>query len=445
MKKSLIALAAVAAVGAASAQSSVTLYGVLDAAYNNLSATNAGSLSRVTGNGGNQSSRIGFRGVEDLGGGLKASFVLEAGINVDNGTGFTTTGNNMTLGQSATTGSGTGANAFAGNASSSASGQQGLTFNRRSTVSLEGSFGEVRLGRDLTPTFLNLAAFDPFGAVGVGAATNVTLGFLNPIGVSVAPPGSAKATVRSSNSLQYFTPNFAGFRAGVMYAFSESPSNCTALGNAGNPGSGASTLNSCPGAAGDGKYFGVRGLYNNGPISASVAFGKNSFKAGDAAIAAAGLVTGGVPAAGGTPFRGDGSIMNLGGSYNFGVATAMAQYGTMKQQANLNQAVATDQKLTHYLLGVSVPMGAGEFKASYNWGKLDKNATATENTRRQNQLALGYVHNLSKRTALYTTYSRLNASGAGAVASMGLSSTAVAATGGSVSASGYDIGVRHSF
>ena len=430
MKKSLIALAAVAAVGAASAQSSVTLYGVLDAAYNNLSATNAGSLSRVTGNGANQASRIGFRGVEDLGGGLKASFVLEAGINVDNGAGATTTSNNMTLGQSASTGS---AATLAGNASSSAGGQQGLTFNRRSTISLEGSFGEVRLGRDLTPSFLNLAAFDPFGAVGVGAATNVTLGTLNPIGVSVAPPGSPKATVRASNSLQYFSPNFAGFRAGVMYAFSESPSNCTAFGA---PEAGTSAANSCPGASGDGKYVGARGVYSNGPISAAIAFGKNTFA--NSSAAQGGALTG-------LQFRGNGNILNLGGSYNFGVATAMAQYGTMKQQANLNQAVATDQKLTHYLLGVSVPMGAGEFKASYNWGKLDKNATATENTRRQNQLALGYVHNLSKRTAAYTTYSRMNASGAGATASMGLTSAAVAATGGSVSASGFDIGVRHSF
>lgn len=429
MKKSLIALAAVAAVGAASAQSSVTLYGVLDAGYNNLSATNAGSLSRVTGNGANQSSRIGFRGVEDLGGGLKASFVLEAGINVDSGAGSTTTSNNMTLGQSASTGS---AATLAGNGSSSAGGQQGLTFNRRSTVSLEGSFGEVRLGRDLTPTFLNYSTYDPFGAVGVGAATNVILGTLNPVGVSVAPPGSAKATVRSSNSIQYFSPDLAGFRASVMYAFSEAPSNCTTFGT---PAAGTSAANSCPGASGDGKYFGVRGLYTNGPISASLAFGKNTFAANSGA-SAAGLT--------GSQFRGDANIMNLGGSYNFGVATAMAQYGTMKQQANLNQAVATDQKLTHYLLGVSVPMGAGEIKASYNWGKLDKNASATENDRRQNQLAVGYVHNLSKRTALYTTYARLNASGAGATASMGLTSTAATA-GNGVSATGYDIGVRHSF
>ena len=428
MKKSLIALAAVAAVGAASAQSSVTLYGVLDAAYNNLSSTNAGSVSRLTGNGSNQSSRLGFRGVEDLGGGLKASFVLEAAINVDNGAGTSTTANNNIVGQSATTGSGA---TLAGNASSSANGQQGLTFNRRSTVSLSGGFGEVRIGRDLTPTFMNLTVYDPFGTVGVGASTNVSLGTLNPIGVSVAPPGSPKATVRASNSITYFTPNLGGFSASAMYSFAEVPSNCTAFGTA----TGAQG-NSCAGASGDGKYFGARGGYNNGPISASIAFAKNTF-ANNATAASAGLT--------GTAFRGDGTIFNLGGSYNFGPATAMVQYGTMKQQANLNQAVATDQKLTHYLLGVSVPVGAGEFKASYNWGKLDKVAAAAENDRNQRQLALGYVYNMSKRTALYTTYARMTANGLGATASMGLTSTAVTAASGAASATGYDIGIRHSF
>ena len=428
MKKSLIALAALAAASAVSAQSSVTLYGVVDAAYNNLNASNAGSLSRLTGNGANQSSRLGFRGVEDLGGGLKASFVLEAAINVDNGTGTTSTSNNQTLGQSATTGTGA---PFAGNASSSAAGQQGLTFNRRSTVSLEGAFGEVRLGRDYVPTFWNQTAYDPFGTVGVGASTNVSLGTLNPIGVSVAPPGSAKATVRSSNSIGYFTPNFGGFTAQVMYAFSEAPSNCTAFGT---PAAGTSVANSCPGASGDGKYVGARALYNNGPISASIAFGKNTFN-NSATPASAGLT--------GTQFRGNANTVTLGGSYDFGVAKAMAQYGTYKQQANLNQGVPTDQKLTHYLLGVSVPVGAGEFKASYNWGKLDKTAAAAENSRDQRQLALGYVYNLSKRSAVYTTYSRMTANGVGATASMGLTSTPVAA--GGVSATGYDIGVRHSF
>ena len=453
MKKSLIALAALAAVSAASAQSSVTLYGVLDANYNRLSASDAGTVSRIVGSGSNQSSRIGFRGVEDLGGGLKASFVLEAGVNVDNGTGSASPANSTILGQNLNTGSGNGGvNPIQANPATSNSGLQGLTFNRRSTVSVEGGFGEVRVGRDYTPTFWNLTTFDPFGTVGVGSALNVVLGALNPAGNSVAPPGSPKPQIRSSNSVGYFLPSgLGGFFGQAMYAFAEVPTNCTAFGVA----AGAAQTNSCAGASGDGKFFGLRGGYANGPINVAIAYGKTTY-ANDA-IPAAGLNLN--VGAGGfaSQFRGNYTAVNIGGSYDFGVVKAMAQYGTQVQQANINQifspatglvnpaAQAKDQKLTHYLLGVSVPVGAGEFKASYNWGKVDGRALVIDNERKQNQLALGYVYNLSKRTAVYTTYARMNASGLGAAATMGLTSSGVTATSGNVSATGYDIGVRHSF
>lgn len=451
MKKSLIALAAIAAVGAASAQSSVTLYGVLDAAYNRLSASDAGTLSRITGNGGNQASRIGFRGVEDLGGGLKASFVLEASINVDNGTGVASPTNSTVLGQNLNFGSGNTGNAINANPASSAGGLQGLTFNRRSTVSLEGGFGEIRVGRDLTPSFLNIAAFDPFGTVGVGSALNVVLGALNPAGNSVAPPGSPKPQIRSSNSIGYITPGgLGGFYGQAMYAFAEVPTNCLAFGAS---AAATAATNTCAGASGDGKYMGLRGGYANGPMNFAVAYGKTTY-ANDATAPAAGLfVTAGTPL--NQQFRGNYTVVNLAGSYDFGVAKMMAQYGTQVQQANINQTLNTttglvdparqakDQKLTHYLLGVSVPVGPGEFKASYNWGKVDSRALVTDNERKQNQLALGYVYNMSKRTAVYTTYSRLTASGLGAVATMALNSSAVAT--GNVTATGYDIGIRHSF
>ena len=82
MKKSLIALAVLAASGAAMAQSSVTLFGVVDEA---VSYTNGKTNWNGINSGGNATSRIGFRGVEDLGGGLKAGFVLEQGFYVDQG------------------------------------------------------------------------------------------------------------------------------------------------------------------------------------------------------------------------------------------------------------------------------------------------------------------------------------------------------------------------
>ena len=117
MKKSLTALAALAVAGLASAQSSVTLFGVIDAGVTYQSATSRDATTGLSSkqskwslaNSGYNSSRLGFRGTEDLGGGLAASFWLEAPITNDDGA--------------------TGVS----------------TFNRRSTVSLSGGFGEVRL------------------------------------------------------------------------------------------------------------------------------------------------------------------------------------------------------------------------------------------------------------------------------------------------------------
>src|SRR5665647_2881221 len=181
MKKSLVALAALAVVGAASAQSSVTLFGVVDAAvsYGSGDVSNKTQLT----NSGYNSSRLGFRGVEDLGGGMSASFWLEAGLANDDGQGAATNSNNQA------SGAGAGVN-----------GRQGLTFNRRSTVSLAGGWGELRLGRDYTPQFWNLTVFDPFGTNGAGTTQT-----LNSIITGVT-------AVRASNSVGYFLPgNLGGF------------------------------------------------------------------------------------------------------------------------------------------------------------------------------------------------------------------------------------------
>lgn len=110
MKKTVLALATLAALsGTAFAQSSVTIYGVLDASLENVKGED--SVTRVSSDAFN-SSRIGFRGVEDLGAGLKAKFTLEAPINVDTGAAGT-----------------------------------GTFWSRSAWVGLEGGFGEVRIGR----------------------------------------------------------------------------------------------------------------------------------------------------------------------------------------------------------------------------------------------------------------------------------------------------------
>jgi predicted porin len=151
MKKSLLALAALTAfAGVASAQSSVTLFGVVDLNARNVKNGSAGSLKTLSTDG-LASTRFGVRGVEDLGGGLRAGFWLEAGFGAD-----------------------TAAGASAGaDASGNRIGTGGLVFNRRATLSLLGGFGEVRLGRDYTPTFWNHTIFDPFGTNGVASQTNL--------------------------------------------------------------------------------------------------------------------------------------------------------------------------------------------------------------------------------------------------------------------------------
>ena len=348
MKKSLVALAALAFVGVASAQSSVTLFGVVDAtvAFGNGSISNKTQLT----NSGYNSSRLGFRGTEDLGGGLNASFWLEAGMNNDNGSGANTSTNNQATG---------------------ATGGGGLTFNRRSTVSLGGNFGEVRLGRDYTPQFWNQTTFDPFGTNGVGTTQtlNSTVGGLT--------------AVRASNSIGYFLPKMGGIYGQAQVYMGENNKN------------GAATEKDGNGAA-------MRVGYAAGPINAAFAYSETKFAAGNI------------------------KSTNVGASYDLGVAKLAGLY------TRDNNSITADGK--GYLLGVNAPMGAGEIRAAYSTYKLD-----SANDPKSNKLALGYVHNMSKRTALYTTVARVSNRGGAAQALNG------ASTAANSNSTGLDIGVRHSF
>ena len=175
MKKSVLALAVLGAfAGAASAQSSVTLFGVVD--LNLMSLTTTSYL--LDGHDGMSSSRLGFRGVEDLGGGLKASFWLEGALGPD-------TGRDARFRQRCSPPAET------------------LVFKRRSTVSLSNQWGELRLGRDYTATFWNWTVFDPFGTNGVGAATNLAFGQ----DLSPRWPAPYATLVRANNVVQYILPD----------------------------------------------------------------------------------------------------------------------------------------------------------------------------------------------------------------------------------------------
>lgn len=164
MKKTLIALAAVAATSAAFAQSSVTLYGVADAAIVKSTGKSTAFASAAGMN--NGTSRWGVRGTEDLGGGMKAGFNFEQGLSLADGS----------LSQA-------GAGAF----------------GRAAYMTLGGGFGEVRLGRTLNPSFFAAAAWELTGTANYSAA--------------VGQFGAVLGGIRNSSQIAYTTPNMGGFSA----------------------------------------------------------------------------------------------------------------------------------------------------------------------------------------------------------------------------------------
>jgi predicted porin len=186
MKKSLVALAVLAVSGVASAQSTVTVYGLVDAWVgtvkdNNLSRSGVNVPHPFSGSGGGlQTSRFGLKGSEDLGGGLKANFLLEAGFDPSTGV-----ANNYT-------------NPYTGATSTA-------IFGRQAWVGVSGGFGELKLGKMWTPYDM---------VKGSGSANFDSLLF--------APSTSVWASNsyqdRPGNSVYYETPNFGGFLLPVCTA-----------------------------------------------------------------------------------------------------------------------------------------------------------------------------------------------------------------------------------
>lgn len=248
MKKSLIVLAALTGfAGVASAQSSVTLFGIVDLAAR--SVKNGGGTLNTLSPSGSATSRLGLRGVEDLGGGMRASFWIEGDLTADNGM------------------------------------QAGQSWRRRSTVSLSGGFGEIRLGRDYTPDFWNHTVFDPFATAGVGNSLNI-----------FTPVSNGFDLVRADNSIGYFLPNMGGLYGQVMVAAGEGPTGR--------------------------KHTGFRLGYSGGGINVAFSMGNN--EAGTAEY----------------------DRTNLGASYTFGKSNVVFQYnrgkakgGTQNGQSNTHYLI----------------------------------------------------------------------------------------------------------
>lgn len=209
------------------AQSFITLQGTVDlgAAYVKGSESSRAQMT----SGGNSTSKLIFRGREELGGGMYAMFWLESGFNADTGVGHGSNTNNQPSGNTV---------------------PSGLAFNRRSVVGLGGRWGEVRVGREQAPNYeLYTAKYDPFG-VGLGVA-------LNFIG------GISANQIRASNDISYLSPTiFDGFSVNVQHWRGENASGMV--------------------TSGDGNGGGVKLSYDKGPLSAAVAFMRTKYATGDA-------------------------------------------------------------------------------------------------------------------------------------------------------------------
>ena len=367
MKKTLIAFAALSAIaGMAQAQSTVTLYGLLDA---NVGSAKTNSFSAPTllnpngsyssqrqtlvSSGGLNGSRFGFRITEDLGGGLAAIGNLEGGVNLDTG----------------------------------ASGQGGLLFGRQANVGLaSATLGTVTIGRNKTPyydlhasTGLRESAFDATTNTNFGTAANYNPASAAGGAYLLSNHNSASAptaatwlgfNARLNNSIRYTSPSFSGFSVAGIYGFGEDK--------------GINQRAS--------QTYGGTAQYTNGPIMAYLGYQSDGY-ARVAGVARQSLEN-----------------TLVGASYDFGVAKVGAQYN----RAKFKNVTATGflngtgiaggsiDPQKEYGLSVSVPFGATVVEANYGQSKGNTLGKSTG-------AGIQALYSLSKRTTLYTGYSSTKA------------------------------------
>jgi len=349
MKKTLVAVAALAAVTGAMAE--VTISGHLDQAltsYTGVESTSSTASTTTYGYTGLMSvmapSFITFAGTEDIGNGLKASFKIE------NGLGMNTT--NLLA-----------SNTAAWNATSSA--------NREAWIGLSGEFGDVKIGNQYTPAFWGALTLDP-SALNNGPgflATNVLL---------------SNGALVNTQAVTYTSPSISGVTFSAQ-SFSGGGNTATASTNAGNG-------------------FGYSLTYNGGPLYATIAYNADSISAATAVTTAAHGLYGPTTSNSGlhdhtyaAVSSGDQTIVTLTGvSYDFG----SVKVAYMNTQASLNADTATVNTV-----GVTVPFGAFSLGYSYNTGSLTGVGTSSVTVNSTgHQAVLNY--NLSKRTGLYVAYNQ---------------------------------------
>jgi len=355
MKKTLLAAAlALGFAGVAQAETSVTLYGVLDGGIGYQQIKGDGFKARKTGmiNGVQNGNRWGLRGTEDLGNGLQVVFQVESGFD-------------LSTGQSQ---------------------QGGRLFGRHATVGLQSdAWGRLDIGRQTNIGSKYFAAIDPFGA-GFGQSNlGTTFGSVN--------------TVRWDNMVMYQTPNFSGFQFGVGYSFNTDGAQRSSLDVDGVWDLNESDRNR------RGITTGLR--YANGPLAVALSYEQERI----GSASGNGLTTPGDDVnvrawqLGGAY---DFEVVKVHAAFGQ-TRNGMFGAGVGSPDGNIpvSAAAAFGQldglKYNHYMVGLTAPVGAGKIFGSWQMADPRSNPDAAPNADldKMNIYSLGYTYDLSKRTNLY--------------------------------------------
>lgn len=396
MNKKLIALAvagAFVAPAVAMAQgSNLTIYGVADVYWVNANASgqsvNAINAGQSAGN------RIGFKGSEDLGGGLSAVFTLEHGFNIDNGTDAN--------GDAAAAALGRGTLGAAGNGIFTRQAWVGLSFK---------DVGTFSAGRQYAPGYFQ-ALIGHGGDWYVLGPISALLGRATDSG-SQAGIFQAATPARISNSLVYQSANWSGFSARVLYSLGNERSSTTAIQN-----------------KDDNRLWGLGLTYDNGPLVVGFNYDTTDIPDGT----------------GNTQRLRETALV---ASYDFQAAKVYGFYVKADDDTRKPAFTAATcggvaggdcSGAKTWALGVNIPVGAskvGNVKVAYAKKTVDN--TSNEGA---TGWMLAYEHALSKRTALYGVYSKVNNDSQAAFNIAGSGLTAVP-VGDSPRAIG--LGMRHTF
>ncbi|NMM11760.1 MAG: porin [Polaromonas sp.] len=344
MNKSLIALAVLAASGVASAQSTVTLYGIADVWFGSLeSPSTTGLKQTMIGSGGVDESRFGLKGSEDLGGGLKANFVLEQGFQID--TGAQSVSGTAEVKAAAAVPAGPGV--VAKPAVLAAPATPGQMFSRQAYVGFSGGFGQVRLGKTYTP-------FDDV-SVTTNPGFNSALSPNNHVWLSTAYNGTSGYNANPANTVYYATPSLSGFSGAVSYSLGENKTTAVSAG----------------------KVVSANVKYEGGPLYAGLAY--QIEKADGAATTA--------------------KFTRLNASYDFGVAKLLAGYGHVTDLVQVG--LAAGNKTTEYQVGADFPVSpALTLSGGYAHSKSTNLGVGNADITRSGY-GLAAAYSLSKRTFLY--------------------------------------------